>query len=248
MSHPFRFRRFAVEQCPGVHPVGTDGVLLGAWADTTQVRTVLDIGTGTGLIALMLAQRTGHLPDVSIQAVDPLPVAAACAQVNFSRSPWAGRMQVLEQRVQDFAKTTIARFDLIVSNPPFFSETTFSPDPNRRRSRNAVALSTTDLIAAVAQLLSPKGRFCVVMPCREGQFLQEQAVLCGLYCTRKVQVFSRIGKPAERLLLQLERNPYPFERSDLVIQERANVYSEAFRELTDAFYAKIIADKNKGGL
>ncbi|MBL7795460.1 MAG: methyltransferase [Saprospiraceae bacterium] len=237
MLHPFRFRRFAVEQCPGVHPVGTDGVLLGAWADTAQVRTVLDIGTGTGLIALMLAQRTEHLPDVKIQAVDALPAAAACAQANFSRSPWAGRLQVTEQRIQDFSQTTQSKFDLIVSNPPFFTETTFSPDPNRRRSRNAVALSTRDLLAAVAQLLSPKGRFCVVMPCREGQFSQEQAVLCGLYCTRKVQVYSRIGKPAERLLLQLERNPYPFERTDLVIHEQVNVYAEAFRELTDAFYA-----------
>lgn len=237
MSLPFRFRRFLVEQCPGVHPVGTDGVLLGAWTDTTQAHSILDIGTGTGLIALMLAQRTEHLHDVKIQAVDALPVAAACAQANFFRSPWAGRMQVTEQRIQDFAQTPRSKFDLIVSNPPFFTETTLSPNPHRRQSRSADALDSVELLVAVGQLLAPHGRFCVILPCREGQFLQEQGALCGLFCTRLTRVFSRRGKSAERFLIQLERNPYPFCRSDLVIQETSNVYSEEFRALTGAFYA-----------
>jgi len=219
-----------------VHPVGTDGVLLGAWADVTQVRTILDIGTGTGLIALMLAQRTEDIPGIRIQAIDFLQAAASCAQGNFARSPWAGRIQVAEQRIQDYAETAGARFDLIVSNPPFFTETTRSPDPNRSQSRNSDALAIRDLLSAVGQLLAPQGRFCAVLPLREGQFLQEQGALSGLYCTRLTQVHSRKEKPLERILVQLERNPYPFERSCLVIQEHDHTYSEAFRELTSAFY------------
>lgn len=222
--------------------MGTDGVLLGAWTDTTQAHSILDIGTGTGLIALMLAQRTEHLHDVKIQAVDALPVAAACAQANFARSPWAGRIQVAEQRIQDFAQMSRSKFDLIVSNPPFFKETTLSPDPVRRHSRSADALDSLDLLAAVGQLLAPEGRFCVILPSREGQFLQEQGALCGLYCTRLTRVFSRRSKPAERFLMQLERNPYPFSRSDLVIQESSIVYSKEFRALTGAFYLNSVQD------
>jgi len=185
----------------------------------------------------MLAQRLEHQSDFSIHAVEMLPVACACAQGNFARSPWPGQMVVIEQRIQDFATTTGVRFDLIVSNPPFFSETTRSPDPNRRQSRNAMTLGVKDLLETAKHLVAPKGRFCTILPYREAQFLQEQGALAGLYCTRLTNVFSRKGKPVERLLVQLERNPYRYIRTDLIIQEPGGAYSNDFRELTASFYA-----------
>ncbi|MBK9336055.1 MAG: methyltransferase [Lewinellaceae bacterium] len=232
MPQPFQFKRFRVEQGGGVHPVGTDGVLLGAWAEVEHTRRVLDIGTGTGLLALMLAQRTEHLPNVAIAAVELRAEACACARGNIATSPWADRIVVVEQRVQDFVTTTGAGFDLIVSNPPFFTEDIQSPDPVRRYSRSAIALDMNDLLDAVGRLLVPSGRFCTVLPPQAGQKLMEWGCVRGLYCTRLTTVRSRPEKPVERLLIQLERRPHRFERTGLVLHPDGEGYSMEFRELT----------------
>lgn len=216
--------------------MGTDSVLLGAWAETAGASHVLDIGTGTGVLALMLAQRLEQTSKVDICALDIQREACICAKNNFSRSPWAGRLKLIQQSVQSFAETAAGRFELIVSNPPFFSETTVSPNESRRINRNPVALSINDLLVSVDRLLSPEGRFCAVLPVREGQRLQEHGALMGLYCTRVTHVRSRREKPVERLLVQLERDPYRFSRTYLTILEQGQMYSAPFQELTSQFY------------
>ncbi|MFN0013827.1 MAG: tRNA1(Val) (adenine(37)-N6)-methyltransferase [Saprospiraceae bacterium] len=236
MREPFQFKRFLVEQHAGVFPVGTDGILLGAWAETDDAINVLDIGTGTGLLALMLAQRLEAAPSARVRAVDLLPESCVCARHNFARSPWADRLELFEQSVQSFAENTARQYDLIVSNPPFFSGTTTSPDERRSFSRNDVALDSSDLVDSVRRLLLPNGRFCAVLPIREGQLFLESAALTGLYCTRMTHVRSRLDKPVERLLLQLEPDPYRFERTELIIQAPGGGPSTDFRALTEAFY------------
>ena len=129
--------------------MGTDGVLLGAWADVAHARMVLDIGAGTGLLALMLAQRTEQ-QEAHLAAVELNPEACVFARRNFETSPWAERLTLVEQRIQDFAEGAVERFDLIVSNPPFFLEDTLPPDPNRRRSRSATARPKAAMLDAVA--------------------------------------------------------------------------------------------------
>ena len=279
-SSPFRFKKFEVAQHGAAHPVGTDSVLLGAWADVSGARTVLDIGTGTGVVALMVAQRAqgnvqcptrnvqcpsralllgdqqylkpeshldiGHfLLDIGhFIALEIHPPSAALARRNFAASPWAERLQVLEMSVQDFAQSADNQFDLIVSNPPFFSERTVSPDPTRRLGRHTATLPPDDLLEAVARLLAPKGKFCVVLPALEGQRLCEMAVPLGLYWTKITQVRSRPEKPVERWLIQFERDPYPFERAELLIYEQGERYSAAFRELTGEFY---LHEAGRGG-
>lgn len=218
------------------HPVGTDGVLLGAWARVGECRHLLDIGTGTGLIALMLAQRTEQQPDTHITAVEIHHDSRVCASRNFAASPWAGRLHAVEQRIQDFTAAATRQYDLIVSNPPFFSEAVVSPDPARRLGRTAIALSLAELLDAVNRLLAPDGRFCTILPQPEGQRLCEQGATKGLYCTGQTLVHGRAGKSVERLLLQLERNPYPFEREVIEIYAGGNEYSEAFRAMTREFY------------
>ncbi len=248
-SLPFRFKKFEVEQSGAAHPVGTDSVLLGAWADVSAAQTVLDIGTGTGVVALMLAQRNhsslGHSPldighsllDIGdFTALEIHPPSAALARRNFAASPWADCLQVVETSVQDFAQSTDYQFDLIVSNPPFFSERTVSPDPERRLGRHTATLPPSDLLEAVCRLLAPRGRFCVVLPALESQRLCELAVPLGLYWTKITRVRSRPEKPVERWLIQFERDPYPFERAELVIYKHGEQYSEGFRELTEDFY------------
>ncbi len=231
---PFRFKKFSVEQAGAAHPVGTDGVLLGAWAEVEGCRRMLDIGTGTGVVALMLAQRSTAA--ASILALDIHPPSVALARGNFAASPWADCLEVLEMPVQDYARNIAPQFNLIVSNPPFFSETTVSPDTDRRMGRHTASLSPETLLAAVGALLTAEGRFCAVLPVREGRRLCELAVPQGLYCTETVEVFTRPGKPAERLLLRFERDPYRLIRRELVLYAPDGTYSADYRRLTGDFY------------
>jgi tRNA1Val (adenine37-N6)-methyltransferase len=235
-SAAFHFKKFSVFQEGAAHPVGTDGVLLGAWADVTDAAQILDIGTGTGLIALMLAQRSA--PDAHVTGIDLHAGSVACAQQNFQLSPWKERLSVYETTVQDFAATTTQQFDMIVSNPPFFSELTVSPDPERSLGRHAATLSIPALLKSLNLLLAPAGKCCLILPEKEGRRLCELAVPLGLYCTKELQVRSQESKPVERLLLQLEREPGRFERNNMEIYAVGGGYSEAYLGLTGAYYLK----------
>jgi len=232
---PFHFKKFSIEQKGAAHPVGTDGVLLGAWADAVGAKRILDIGTGTGLVALMLAQRN---LSAQILAVETHPMSAALACRNFAASPWADRLETVESSIQDFAQNTDEQFDLIVSNPPFFSEKTVSPDAERQLGRHTKSLSPGELLAVAKKLLAENGRLCAVLPAQEGKRFCELAVPNGLYCTEEVEVRTRPHKPVERLLLCFEKNPYRFEKKRLSVHADAKggAYSVEFRRLTGDFY------------
>jgi tRNA1Val (adenine37-N6)-methyltransferase len=267
----FRFKKFKVEQDGAAHPVGTDAVLLGAWADVRETTRFLDIGTGTGVIALMLAQRLDCSGDFSRSnppkpwtgtGVELHPASAALARENFASSPWATQLEVFEGSIQQFSdgknaglirsdsltpSETITSdqtriftpsFDLIVSNPPFFSERTISPNQTRSLGRHTATLSQEDLLIAVRRLLNENGKFCAILPEQEGRRLCELAVQHGLYWTRITEVRSRPGKPVERLLMQFEKSPFDFEREEMCVYagEKGGGYSEAFRQMTAAFY------------
>lgn len=234
MPADFFFRQFAIRQEGAVHPMGTDSVLLGAWTPVDQALRILDIGTGTGIVALMLAQRN---TDAMIDAVELDETTANCARENFRSSPWPNRIQVYPIAIQQFSASSSGLYDLIVSNPPFFSETPIAPDERRRLGRHQSFLRPGELIEAVVGLLAPEGRFCVVLPTREAALFQELAAFQRLYVTGEQQVFSRPGKPAERVLLQFERMPHRFYRQPpLYIFQSGEDHSEAFMRLTEAFY------------
>lgn len=218
--------------------VGTDGVLLGAWADATEAASILDIGTGTGLIAVMLAQRTEN---ATIQAVEIDEEACSQAKENMANSPWADRLTCVHDSIQNFAKTVDHRFDLIVSNPPFFSGGTFSNSQDKNSVRHTVKLPHGDLLAAVRSLLSPDGKFCMILPQMEGLRFREMAANYGLYCSKLVEVLPRAGKSIERLLLQFELKQKTLEKTQLVIHngEGSNDWSQAYRGLTEAYYLKL---------
>ncbi len=235
---PFRFKRFSIHQTGVAHPLGTDTVLLGAWAAVEGAGLILDIGTGTGAVALMLAQRSEGNPQSRIVAVEPHQGSFLCAVDNFKHSPWAERLVGVRDTIQGYAHKTSNRFNLIATNPPFFSDTIVPPDPGRRSARHTAGLPPGELLAAVNQLLAPNGRFCAILPPLEGQRLCEFGAQMGLYCTKRMVVYPRPGKPAERWLLQLERDPHPFWQGQLFIYEREEVYSEGFGRLTRDFYQK----------
>lgn len=217
--------------------VGTDGILLGAWADVNEVQTILDIGTGSGVIAIMLGQRA---ESAIIDGLDIDELAYEQTKENMERTPWSDRMRAFHTSVQEFTKTHEGTYDLIVSNPPFFSGGTFSRDQDRNSVRHTVKLPHGDLLMAVQKLLAPKGKFCLILPYIEGLRFQELAETYKLYCTRVTNVKPKADKSVERLLLQFERNKKELIEDELIIQkEGPNEWTEAFVELTRDFYLKM---------
>ena len=183
--------------------VGTDGVLLGAWAAVRpQDRRMLDIGTGTGLIALMLAQRSA----ARITAVDVDAECATPAAENFAASPWADRLDAVAVAVQRY--DPVERFDLIVSNPPYYVDSLLSPDEGRNTARHAAGLPVGELAAAGVRLLAPGGRFALVLPPVEMQRFRS-AALGRRFPVRWTEVYSTPRRGVRRILAEFCTPPVP---------------------------------------
>ncbi|MCB0519796.1 MAG: tRNA1(Val) (adenine(37)-N6)-methyltransferase [Lewinellaceae bacterium] len=236
-TKPFQFKQFSIEQDRCTMKVGTDGVLLGAWSDVDGASHILDVGTGTGVIAIMLAQRTEN---ATIHAVEIDEEAYTQASQNMQNTAWANRLQAFQVAIQDFAKNKDAAYDLIVSNPPFFSGGTFSSSQDKTSVRHTVKLPHGDLLLATRKLLKEKGKFCVILPYLEGLRFKELANSYNLYCTKMTEVKPRADKPVERLLLQFDRVVKPMEKDVLVIQQgQANSWTAEYKQLTGEFYLKM---------
>ncbi len=216
--------------------VGTDGVLLGAWADISQAEYVLDIGTGTGVIAIMLAQRSA---DATIHAVEIDEEACGQATENMQKTAWAGQLHAFNISIQEFAKTHSNKYDLIVSNPPFFSGGTFSSSQDKASVRHTVKLPHGDLLLATRSLLRENGKFCVILPHLEGLRFKEMAGTYNLYCSKTTEVRPKPGKQVERLLLQFEREVKPMKKEELIIWKNEEEWTEEYKKLTGEFYIKI---------
>jgi len=213
--------------------IGTDGILLGAWADVAGAKRILDIGSGTGLIALMLAQRN---TDAQIHAVEIDEGAYLESEENFQAAPWTNRLKVFHASVQDLSTTNTAFYDLIVSNPPFFSGGVFSWRSAKNSARHTIKLSHGDLLVSVQRLLSPDGRFCLILPLIEGMRFVELAETYRLFCNRMTEVLPRKEKRVERLLLQFELEKKEMVKEELIIQkEKTNDWTKAFIQLCGDF-------------
>lgn len=211
--------------------VGTDGLLLGAWAQGGS--RVLDIGTGTGLIALMMAQR---FPDAHVDAIDIDADAAAQAEDNARRSPFADRVAVRCVSLQEFE---IEReYDSIVCNPPFFTQSLQSPDNKRTLARHSVALPFDDLFRHARRLLSEDGVLSIVVPSDALSQIETAAAMNGMFLVRRCLVRTTRKKPVRRLLLSFSQKPSPFQNEEGIIQEAINEPSEWYRNLTCDFLLK----------
>ncbi|MDD3079341.1 MAG: methyltransferase [Paludibacter sp.] len=237
MPNPyFKFKQFTVFQDKCAMKVGIDGVLLGAWANTTNTLNILDIGTGTGLIALMLAQRC----NATIKAIDIEPNAVIQAKENIEASPWKEQIAAMEIPLQNFIHHTSDKFDLIISNPPFFINSLKAPDSSRNIARHTDTLTHQELIDCSAKIMSPVGRICLILPEKEGLECIEYAKLNGFYCYQLVYVHPKPWNPAKRLLIELWNKPTETIISHLVIEtENRHEYSEAFTKLAKEFYLKL---------
>lgn len=231
---PFQFKQFAVEQSRTAMKVGTDGVLLGAWCRCDGGR-VLDIGTGCGLIALMVAQRNAN---AIIDAVEINSDSAAEARANFERSPWGDRLSAYCSDIQSY--NALDRYDHIVTNPPFFLNSLGSPDEGRNVARHSVELSFEDLVAAVDRLLSGDGRLSIILPPAEMEHF-EIVANNRLKATRRCLVYGREGGALKRILMEFGRESSGVEQQSLMLENRdwsEGRYSEEYRDLTHDFYLK----------
>jgi tRNA1Val (adenine37-N6)-methyltransferase len=234
MSNPyFSFRRFTVRHDRCAMKVGTDGVLLGAWARVDGARRILDVGTGTGLIALMLAQRTEGDGAPSVWALDIDADAVSQARQNVAASPWPQRILVEQQDICTYFPAQ--DFDLIVSNPPYFNALN-SPNAKRNAARHTDSLSFRELAQAAARLLAPNGRFCVVIPMDAvSEFLAVTAEV-DLFPNRQLLVRTKEGAPIKRSLLEFKRKAMPFQPEELLLEVAQNVRSAAYQTLAADFY------------
>jgi tRNA1Val (adenine37-N6)-methyltransferase len=225
----FQFRQFRVEQRLCAMKVGTDGTLLGAWAQGGE--TILDIGTGTGLIALMMAQR---YPQAQLTAIDIEPSACQQAQENVLQSPFASRIEVAEG---DIARYEHAPFDAIVSNPPYFERSLECPDEKRTQARHTSSLSYVVLMQRAFRLLGDEGCFSLVIPADCRSQLEAQAVLTGFFKTRECAVKTTPRKQPRRYLLEFRKHPADsLEKTEGIIETSPNVRSAWYQELTQDFY------------
>lgn len=228
----FRFKHFEVEQSNVAMKVGTDGVLLGAWCSLDGAHRVLDLGTGTGVIALMVAERCAAEQIVGVDIDD---AAACCASSNFARSPWAARLHARRQAAQTIEGEM---FDVIVSNPPYFVDSLLSPDARRTTARHTTEITFAELAATSERLLAPEGRLALILPPEQmAQFVSETR----LRMVRRCDVRSVPGGAVKRVMAEFAAGLQPREPLIETLTIETDVrgeFSAEYRALTKEFYLK----------
>ena len=233
MSNPyFQFKQFTVwhDQC--AMKVGTDGVLLGAWTSVQNAHKILDVGTGTGLVALMLAQRS--LPDADIVALEIDETAAGQARENVTRSPWKERVEVVQTDFRSYQSSD--KFDVVVSNPPYFVDSLECPDRQRNAARHNDSLTYEELLEGVAGLLAEDGTFTIVIPVDVADRVKMIAAVKNLYAVRQLNVITKPGGVPKRTLIT-----FTFSNQECVVEElltelARHQYSEEYIALTREYY------------
>ncbi|WP_058913191.1 tRNA(1)(Val) (adenine(37)-N(6))-methyltransferase TrmN [Entomohabitans teleogrylli] len=230
----FTFKQFFVAHDRCAMKVGTDGILLGAWAPVVNVSRILDIGTGSGLLALMLAQRTEG--SAQIDAVELDADAAQQAGENVQASPWRERIQVHCADIQTWAGQQTRRYELIISNPPYFEKGVPCASAERELARYTATLDHDTLLACASQLITEEGFLCVVLPESVGGYFVQRALGQGWHLRFRTDVAEAEMKLPHRVLLGFSPTAGDLFSERLVIRGPDQRYSDAFCGLTRAFY------------
>lgn len=230
----FRFKQFSIKQDKSAMKVGTDGVLLGAWTPLKEEQSILDVGTGTGLIALMLAQRNSQ---ANIHAVEVEEEACTEASYNFSNSSWSNRLQLFKQSFTSIQLDQ--KYDLIVSNPPYFTDTFKDKATERTLARHVGDLTFKSLLEKVYDLLNDDGTCAFVIPYKEEACFLELAKELGLFKRKITRVKGRENLPYKRTLVCLGKKEAICEEDVLVIEIDRHVYTKEYIALTKSFYLKM---------
>ena len=216
--------------------VGTDSVLLGAWCDVESANFALDIGCGTGLIALILAQKKAEL---KIDAVEISAESAAEAEENIQNSPFKKQISVFCDAIQNFAKKCNKKYDLIVSNPPFFVNSLKCQNEKRSLARHTTTLPYCDLLFAVEKLLNPNGSFSVILPEKQCENFIKTAKVHNLFLAKQTEVFSTPQSSCHRRLMTFITQISQINtKNKLIIENSRHKYTDEYIALTKDFYLK----------
>lgn len=235
-ENSFRFRQFTVHQDKCAMKVGTDSVLFGSWVQPNYAKRILDIGTGTGILALMMAQKS----EADIDAVDIDENAYLQSVENFKLSPWFQRLHSYHSSFQEFAdRTDSQQYDLIIANPPYFHHASKPFGESRINARHNDALSFDELVAGVKKMLHPRGRLCVILPCKEGMEFMDKAQREGLFCHELVRIKTKADKVEKRLIIKFGFALGITSESEIIIQEEDGSFTNEYIELTRDFYFQL---------
>lgn len=240
----FQFRHFNLDDSHATMKLGTDAVLLGVLATPTSIpHRILDIGTGSGIIALMMAQR---FPDAVIDAIDIDEETIQVATKNFQDSPWSQRLKAHHLSLHDFSEGGIEhtsldnQYDLIVSNPPYFSHSLKNDNPRKRMARHDDTLPLEQLFNHSSHLLAPNGTLAVILPLEQQEPALTHACQNGLNAVKLVTIHNRPGDPAKRIVFNFQKKEA--QENEALVSEKLfmrnedNSYSDAYIALTAEFY------------
>lgn len=231
----FRFKQFTIQQERAAMKVGTDGVLLGAWSSVPGPgKWVLDIGTGTGLIALMIAQRS---KDVWVDALEIDPSSASQAKENFQNSPWEKRLKSIPSSFQAYSSQCKKQYDLIICNPPFFSGSKKTQSKSKNLARHDDCLSLEDILTGSLSLMKETTIISLILPAQKEAAVSDLIAEHQMCCRRLTRVIPTPGKSSNRILLELSLIPGKCIEDDLCIEMgKRHLYSDQFKNLVDGFY------------
>jgi Predicted O-methyltransferase len=236
MANPFfKFKKFTVYHDKCAMKVGTDGVLLGAWTNVIKAERILDIGTGSGLIAMMLAQRN---KDTMIDAIDIEEGAFIQAIENIAASPFRERIAVHLAPLTEYAESISCKYDLIVSNPPYFGQSLTSPDEHRTIARHTTTLTLDALLSDSLSILNSEGRIALILPSSKEKELKAAAEVYSLTIQRKTNVVPTPNAIHKRILIELTRkeNAKKCTTNNLLLEISRHQYSPEYKSLTSEFY------------
>jgi tRNA1Val (adenine37-N6)-methyltransferase len=237
MSKPFRFKQFSVAQDRCAMKIGTDAVLLGAWTSLDlKPKSILDIGAGTGILALMMAQRSGA---ELIDAVEIDDDAYEQCVENFETSDWGDRLFCYHASLDEFTAEIEDQYDLIISNPPFFTETFKTTNEVRNQARFEDAMPFTELIKSVSKLLSPNGEFNVIIPFSEEFSFTKLAAKEGLYPSKILHIRGQESRPLKRSMICFTFKKQTAQTHELIIEIARHQYTKEYTLLTKDFYLKL---------
>jgi len=237
MSKPFQFKQFLIQQDRSAMKIGTDGVLLGSWVPIgDHVNSILDIGTGTGVIALMMAQRSYAQ---TIDAIEIEDNAYEQAVENFESSDWGDRLFCYHASFQEFFQEIDDTYDLLISNPPFYTDHYKTEDVHRDKARFEDALPFEHLFIGVSHLLSEKGLFAVILPYKEESNAINIAKKTGLYPQKITRVKGNPSSEIKRSMLLFGFDEMVYTPDELIIENARHKYTEAYVALTKEFYLKM---------
>jgi len=233
---PFHFKQFSMHHHRSTMKIGTDAMILAAWADVSKVHSILDVGSGSGIIALIMATRTSAMVD----AVELDQSSALEAGQNFKASPFASRLSIYHNEFTTFAAGIKRKYDLIISNPPFFINDMRPDNSIRKQARHTDTLTFHKLCVNSKALLATGGKLCLVLPYRESKIFLEEAEKAKLYLNRKLLIFPKACKEPNRVNLELSHTRLIIIKEEkFIIRNEDNSFTNQYKNLLGEYYTSI---------